>query len=64
MDKRNCKNCERWMKGFIYPYNDDVHWCERLEIFTADSFYCSEHESRQEMLDRIEEHRFLSEYDG
>jgi hypothetical protein len=60
-DNSNCENCEKWNKEYIAP-NKDFHYCDRLERFTRKSFYCSDHENNEEMLDRFDNDRFDEEY--
>ena len=60
-ENSNCANCENWDKQYVAP-NKDFHWCLNLKIFTRKSFYCSNHESRAEMLRRLDNDRFDNEY--
>jgi hypothetical protein len=57
----NCSNCEKWKKEYIAP-NPDFHYCKNLSQFTRKTFYCNEHESKEELYQRLDDNEFDNEY--
>lgn len=60
-DNSSCENCENWNKKYIVP-NKEFHYCSHLERFTCGLFYCSNHESHEELLVRLDDNKFDDEY--
>lgn len=43
----NCSTCDYWNREYTAP-NPDFHYCMHLEMFTRNTFYCSDHYSAEE----------------